>query len=969
MTEALIAMVGQVVGVRTNERGEFRLRVREGEVSLIVRAIGYKRQTVRVPASQSAVDVVMVRDVLELEGVTVTGVATSVEKRNAATAYVTINNDEITRVPAASLEAALQGKVVGASININNGAPGGGGQIQIRGASSLIGKIDPLFVVDGVIISNAVRGNSLKKVTGSLNPGEENGTNRLADLNQNDIETIEVLKGAAASAVYGSQATNGVIVITTKKGSGGAPRFNLQQSVGSSQVIRTRGTRLFNTADKVKDLQTNVGGDGAEIDAAIAASCSATSCKYYDYLGDLYGRTDPTFETVISMTGGAGATRYFASAHDRQEPGIALNTGARRQSVRANVDAALGSKFTFNLGSNVLHSFSQRGISNNDNSFASPIYGIAYTPAVLNLNTRDAAGRYPLNPFPSGYAGSANPFQTFSLLTNNEDVYRMILSGRVNYAAFSKGSNNINLSFNGGADRFSNEGYIVAPQELEFQRLGTGIGGSFPGTVIQGNGTSVLSNATLGGVWTFTPGKFSSTFSAGGQFEERRGNDYTIIGRGLGPQQQISSGAAKTEVDQGQSSVRNQAFYGQEELLMLGEKLYVSAAVRGERSSVNGDRNQIFYFPRFATSYRIVSPFKTLDEVKLRANFGQSGNQSGYGSRDVVVANYGIIGGQTGYGIPATIGNPNIRPERLAEQEYGVDVSMFSQRAHFEVTYFSRHITDLLVTPQLATSTGVAAKTVNGGTMESKGWEVGTSFVPIQDFHGFQWLTRVNWTQNSARITSFPAGVLPFTIGAAGGFGNSYGRLRFTAGNSTSAIYGNYTDPVTKKVKDNTLLGDANPRYVMNFSNEFSRKNWTLSVLMDYRNGGTVSNMTLNIFDEGHNTWDYDSPSPKAGIPLGQYRYDLWNGGRNTQVYLVDGSYVKVREISLGYDLPASWVKMMPSARTARASFSGRNLFIISPYNGFDPEVNNGGNQVARFVDLAPFPPSRRFEFKLNVGF
>ena len=960
LQDASVSVLGQAIGVRTNERGEYRLRVPAGEVTLQARAIGFKRVTMRLTAAQARADFSLDKDVLQLEGVTVTGVASTIEKRIAATAVSSVSAAQLDAVPSVSLENSLQGKVVGASISMNNGAPGGGGQVQIRGASSLIGRIDPLYVVDGVIISNAVRSNRLSTVTGSLNSGEENGTNRLSDLNPSDIENVEVLKGAAASAIYGSQATNGVIVITTKKGSMGQPKFNVSQHFGTYQLIRKRGSRHFDPTT----IQDAVGN--ADMAAVVAANCKAT-CPYYDYQQQLYGRTDPSTETIISLSGGANNTRYFVSAHDRQDAGIAINTGARRQSVRANLDQAVGTKLTINVGSNIMRSFSQRGISNNDNSFASPIYGLAYTPAIAPLNTQDAAGHFPLNPFPAGYKGSANPFQTFNLLTNNETVNRMILNGRVNYSAFASDHNNVNISFTGGSDWYASENYIVAPVELQFQRAGTNQGGSFPGTVIQGNGTSQLANATFGGTWAYTGDGWNSTFQSGLQVEDRRGNDYNITGRGLGPQQLDAAGAANTSVTHGQSAVRNQAYYLQEETQLLNERLYLSAAVRGERSSVNGDRKKIFTFPRFSASYRWVNPIVPFtDELKFRANYGQSGNQPNYGDRDLTIASYGLIGGLAGFGVPGSVGNGNIEPERLAEHEYGIDASFLKERVRVEATYFKRNITNLLVRPVLAASTGITQTVVNGGVMESKGWEIGTTFSVIQRPTA-SWLARVNWTQNSARITKFPDGVLPFTIGAAGGFGNAYGRLRFAPGYAASQIYGN-----VKNADGTTTLGapiaDANPTYLLTFSNEWTYKRVSVSALVDYRRGGSLSNMTLNLFDEGYNTWDYDKAAP-GGAKLGAYRYNTWAGGGNTPMYIMRGDFTKVREINVGYELSNHWVSMIPGAKSARASIAGRNLWIISGYNGFDPEVNNGGSQVARFVDLAPFPPSRNVLFTLDIGF
>jgi TonB-linked SusC/RagA family outer membrane protein len=983
ISDATVGVLGVPVGARTNARGEYRLRVPDGDVTLATRMLGYKRQTLRLTTGQTTANFELEKDVLQLEAITVTGAATTVDRRNATSSVSQVSADQLERVPAVSIENALQGKVLGASINMNNGAPGGGGQIQIRGASSLIGKIDPLYVIDGVIVSNDVRSNSQRFITNSLNPGEENGTNRLADINPNDIESVEVLKGSVASAIYGSQATNGVVVITTKRGHSGSPRFSVTQRIGTYQLIRDKGLRHYANVDQLLTSSqvacatptTPTASCGNPAGAAAArAVCTASSCPYYDYFALLYGRTSPSWESSASMSGGVETTKYYASFDDREEAGIAMNTGARRQSARASIDQAIGAKISVNVATNIMRSFSQRGISNNDNTNSSPLYGFAYTPNVLDLRQRDATGNYIINPFGGSPLNISNPFQTFDIMRNNEDVYRVIGNGTVNFQAWTSARNDVRFTLVAGVDRYSSQNFELAPPSLQFEQPGTNEG-TFPGASIQGNGSTQLVNSTISAVWAFTPNNhwFTATTSGGTQYFNRQVSDYTIVAQGLTPSVTAATGAVHTTTFDSLVAQRNEAYYAQEDLLTLSEKLLLSAAVRTERSSVNGDGQKFYTFPRFGASYRLVRPFSGIDEFKLRGTIGQSGNQPNYGERFLTLTNGGQIGGQTGLIQALSIGNPNIRPERQTETEFGFDASLLDDRTQVEVTLFSRDISDLLVRPLLAPSTGVNQMVINGGSMRTRGTEVGLTLVPIESrTNGFTWTSRTTYQQNSSKILSFAPGVLPFTIGAAGGFGTAYGRLKFSPGNSVSAIYGNRQN-ADGTVSRDIVLADANPKYTMAFSNDLTWSNFRLGTVADFRKGGTVSNLTLNLYDEGNTTWDYDKPSPDKtiGATLGAYRYNKWGGGANTSMYLFDGSFVKIREVTLSYDVPQQRLARLQQfgVRSSSLSISGRNLFIISGYDGFDPEVNNGGNVVARFVDLAPYPPSRSFFFTVNLGF
>ena len=250
--------------------------------------------------------------------------------------------------------------------------------------------------------------------------------------------------------------------------------------------------------------------------------------------------------------------------------------------------------------------------------------------------------------------------------------------------------------------------------------------------------------------------------------------------------------------------------------------------------------------------------------------------------------------------------------------------------------------------------------------MTSLGYEAAVTLVPV-DRRSVTWTSRSTWFQSKATVDELGKGVQPFRpAGAQNGFGN-YGFIRYAPGHTVSTIWGNKT--VNGVTTGNQPIADANPRYTMNFSNDVRWNNFSFSTVIDYRHGGSLSNMTLNLYDEGGNTWDFDDKSPVDTLPLGLYRYNTWNGGKETSVYIQDGSYTKVRELSLTYQVPQSFAQRLRGVQNANVSLAGRNLWIISGYNGWDPEVNNGGATVARFVDLAPFPPYRSFTLSVNLGF
>jgi len=996
ITEATVGILGAQQGVRTNERGEYRIRVPSGDIQILVRAIGYKRQTKLIPSATSTADFVLEKDVLQLEGVTVTGQATTVDRRNASTAIASVSAEELVVAPAKSLEGNLSGKVVGASIFENSGVPGGGMQIQIRGATSILGAGDPLYVVDGVIVSNASVANGLASVTrssGSTASTQDQTVNRLADINPNDIENIEVLKSAAASAIYGSRATNGVVVITTKRGRSGQTRYNVTQRVGSEQATRLLSSRHFAS---YADVQPYLGGS-AHADSLAKANC-ASACPWYDWQGQLYNVHSPSFETLMSSSGGFSNTKFFASLNDRQTPGVEQNTGARLTSGRLNLDQTIGEKFTLSGSVDVSHDFTHDGFGNNDNSGTSPIYTFGYAPAIYNLNAIDPVTGRPVFMWMNGGGnGTSNPFDVVHAVLNSEDTWRQIGNVRLDYAVLSSVHNTVEMHYIGGVDRFQFTGNQYSPNYLQFESSD-----GFLGTSQVNTTESVGMNQSLNGVWTFSPGKKwlnSAQTSVGLAYGTSHVRNYFVRERGLTPTRQIATAGTDIATGDGITDFRDQGHYVNEQIIALDEKLALSAGIRNDRGSANGDRAKFYPFPKYSASYRFTEPFSRLtnkiDEVKFRASYGQSGNRPNYAVRDITISSGGVIGGANSLVASGTVGNPTIKPEVMNEAEFGVDGALFRGRVSFEASRYNRIIKDLLVTFPLAPSSGLGTETVNGGTMSSRGFEAGLSIVPIST-RDMEWTLRTTFQHNVEYIDKLT--VPPFNA-PGGSFGNTYGRNRIVQGMRPTFIWGNVpfscvntTDASGKlvvgtgsdgkpchreypgqtliagTVTRDSVIADAAPLGQTSFLNTFRYKALTLTALLDWRVRGYTADMTKNLFDEGGNSRDYDSSSPTSGTVLGAYRYNTWSAG-DISPYIDPGTFVKLREVNISIQAPKHWANLA-RANDMRISVQGRNLFMNSNYWSFDPEFNNFGNQnFNRFIDLAPYPTNRQFFFSVDLGY
>ncbi|MEP6725255.1 MAG: SusC/RagA family TonB-linked outer membrane protein [Bacteroidota bacterium] len=927
----------------TDAEGKFTVTVPENSI-LTISSIGFRTQTINVSASTGELQIKMEEDVARLDEVVVTGLATSVKRRNLANAVATISSKELNGIaPAQTFDAALNGKIPGAYINANTGAPGGGISIKLRGVTSVYGNTQPLYVIDGVFADNSSTSAGINAITtstagGAATSAQDNPSSRIADIRSEDIENIEILKGASAAAIYGSKAAAGVIIITTKKGKPGKTQVSVSQDIGFIKVRKLLGVRQF-TAQTASSLSSD-SATGVALGQQFTAA--KTAGKIYDYEKEVFGNTGFTRNTVVSMSGGGEKTSFYFSAAQRDEGGIVKNTGYRNSSVRLNMDHRINDNIKVGLSTNYVNSSADRGLTGNDN--AGVTFGIALssTPQFAELHP-DAAGIYPNNRF-----AASNPLQTIALMKNNESVNRFITG--INLDAILQKSNASTTRFiaRGGFDFYNFETTALFPGNLQFQSIAKG-------TSIKGFTKNLNTNYILSLVNVFTVSdKLSLTTSAG--LTQETGNYDNLLNVAT----QIISG--QSNVDQAGAlspaqfrvKYQNDGIFIQEEAT-IADAILLTAGARFDRSSNNGDPGKYYIYPKAGLSWNLtrmgIIKEGFFDNVKLRAAYGQANNVPAYGSKftPLVVSN---IAGNPGVIIGIQEGQSTIKPERQTEFEAGIDFSILKGRASFQLTYYNKNVNDFLMQSNLPSSSGFTSKWVNAGNLRNRGIELGLNARPVSS-RNITWNTSLNFWFNRSLVTRLTIPSIP-----QGSFGYVLGSFQIQEGQSATQILGLNGQGVGK-------LGDAEPKFQMSTYNEITFKNrLSFRFLLHLKAGGQNVNLTTLQNDFGGTSVDFDKVTNKAGLPDGIYR--ITKVGTTAEEFVQNSGYLRLREIGLYYSFAKIPVKFI---KGIRAGVSLNNYLTITKYKSYDPEVSNFGTGFSTGVDVDPYPATKRADFHISVDF
>ncbi|MBV6425900.1 MAG: TonB-dependent receptor SusC [Haliscomenobacter sp.] len=983
---------GTTLGTVTDIDGTYSLQVSAEVTTLVFSYTGYASKEVGLGAS-NVVDVALEESVTQLSEIVVVGYGTQI-KSTLTGNIAKLGGDKIENLPVPSVEQALQGRTSGVFVEAVNGKPGGAVRVRIRGASSITASNQPLYVIDGIPVTTESQNNS----GAALNP--------LADLNFNDVESIEILKDASAGAIYGSRAANGVVLITTKKGKQGKTRVEANFQTGFS---RPTGKREFLNTDEYLELFNR---------AAVGAGKYEFRLGYYDteqeaiddYIGFAEGRftrysaydennwknklintnwQDEAFQDAVtnqaslSASGGTDRTRFFTSAAWSNQEGILIGNGFERMSARLNLDQKASDKVNFGINMSLARTFTDQ--VSGDNAFSTPLQLVAMSPLTPTRNNTNETIR--------GYAPGQlfdRPVTTYyNGLIDQEDAQRDVTSFRTLANGYMRYQVLEGLLFNAevGADVYTLRDNAFYGKKTD------------GGNATNGYGTSLYSQIAN---WTSKAfvnydkqlaSKHNLSLTAGTEFQKSRTDRTTVDGQEF-PVDDLKTIASAADIAAGSSSITEFTFlsYFGRATYDFDRKYLLTVSGRVDGSSRFGKNNRYGFFPAVSAGWVLTEePFlkdnSLLSFLKLRASYGVTGNAA--------IGNFDHLGlyGAEGYNgvsglFPSQIPNPDLEWEKTAQIDAGIDFGFFDNRLNGEIDYYVKNTTDLLLNVPVPGTSGFRTQTQNVGEIQNKGVEVVLNSNNLVG--AFKWNTSLNVALNKNKVVALAEGqdiinpdINVVKVGEPIGvfYGAEYAGV--DPANGDALWYVNAEGRERETTSDFNeaefvVLGSPIPDVIAGVTNTFTFKGFSLDFTFQGVFGNEIHNsagryMSCNACWFDNQTRDqmryWDKPGDITDIPEPRLGYSNGDQDRSSR-YITDGSYVRLRTLNFGYEFPQSVIRKAGLSRL-RLYLLGQNLLTFTKYEGWDPEVSSDDfvDNIASGIDFYAAPQPKTITFGLNIGF
>lgn len=958
-----VLVQGTNKGTATNLDGEYELELTSDEFengTLVFSGVGFVRQEVAVNGRRT-IDIELATDTELLDEVVVVGYGSQIKEKVTGN-ISSVSSEDFESVTLNSFEEAIQGRASGVFVQADNGKLGGGITVRVRGTASVNASSQPLYVVDGIPVN-----------TTNLS-SNGSATNPLADLNPNDIESIDILKDASASAIYGSRASNGVVLITTKSGRAGESQLNVDYSVStrtpSNQKEFLNGDQYY---ELFQEAYVNTFGSGSvdgELDFFFDGVWDRSN--NVDWEDQAY-QSNLSQNLEISSSGGNETTQYFISGAFDDQEGHIIGDEFTRMNGRVNLDHQLSEQFDVGVNMALTRTLNKR--IPNDNSFATPI---------------QLAAQSPLTPIygPDGELNTNTLYSNGLLYKDgndyNTEVYRTLGKAYARYEFTPK----IRLQGEFGLDLLDQQEKVWNGSSV-FQFTG------------DNNGSAFLSNDRVRTLISQAYLEYTDTFGSDHSFDAVIGTSYentlqefSSVSAQDFPNDDFTQISSATTVTAGTGGETQYSFVGYflRANYSFDDTYLLTASGRVDGSSRFGEDNRYGFFPSVSAGWILSNEdfmdFEDISFLKLRASAGVTGNAAigNFSSRNL----YGAAGyaGRSALQ-PSQTPNPALKWETAKQYNLGVDFGLYSDRISGEIDVYLKKSEDLLLDVNIPITSGFTQQTRNVGSLENKGFEFVLN--TVNTVGEFRWNSTFNFSINRNEITDIDGQVITSGINRAvegepiGVFyglewagadpDNGDGLYYVNSPEGKDRSTGTTNDP---NAANQVVIGDPNPDFIGGITNSFGYKGFDLNIFFQfvygneiYNGGGVYQSCSACFFD--NQTLDqyedrWQEPGDITDVPEARL-YDF-AGSAESSRYLSDGSYLRLKNLNFGYTLPTNVLDRL-SIKKARIYFTGTNLLTFTNYDGWDPEVNtdiNGGN-IAIGEDFYSAPQAKIYTFGVSLGF